>query len=69
MATGNDGGNPTMQMFLWRANSFGGFFYVETRSGDQTDVDDLVRSYKASRFPFFPIPRNDDEDNLPKIAT
>ena len=69
MATGNDGGNPTMQMFLWGASPFGEFFHVETRSGDLTDADDLVRSYSASRFPFFAIPRNDDKDNLPKIET
>jgi extracellular elastinolytic metalloproteinase len=69
MATGNDGGNPTMQMFLWGAGPLGKFFHVATRTGDQTDVDDLVRSYNASRFPFFPIPRNDDEDNLSKIRT
>ncbi len=27
-----------------------------------------MRSYDASRFPFFPIPRDDYENNLPEIA-
>ena len=67
-ATSFDGSNPRMQMYLWGSSPFGQFFHVETRSGDPTDVDDLVRSYDTSRFPFFPIPRDDNENNLPEIA-
>jgi extracellular elastinolytic metalloproteinase len=65
--TGSDGGNPTMQMFLWGASPFGKFFHVIDRSGAPT-TPILVRSYDASRFPFFPIPRNDAPDNLPESA-
>jgi extracellular elastinolytic metalloproteinase len=67
MGTGNDGSNPTMQMFLWGASPFGQFFHVETRTGEPTNPA-LVRSYDASRFPFFPIPRNDDAENQPQVA-
>jgi hypothetical protein len=57
-----DGVEPTMQMFLWGSSPFGKFFHVTEQSSGATD---LVRSYDASRFPFFPIPRNDTPDNLP----
>jgi hypothetical protein len=67
--TGIDGGNPTMQMYLWGASPFGLFFDVVSRSGDQTDPGNLVRTYDSARFPFFPIPREDTPDNLPQTAT
>ena len=57
-----DGFEPSMQMYLWGASPFGDFFHVTAQSGDDTD---LIGSYYASRFPFYPIPRTDRPDNLP----
>jgi hypothetical protein len=51
-----DGIEPTMQMFLWGASPFGEFFDVIEPS-----AADILGSYPSARFPFEPIPREEDD--------
>ena len=57
MATGIDGGNPRMQMYLWGPPPFGEFFIVNSVDGNSTPTD-LVKTYSGSRFPFKAVPRD-----------
>jgi hypothetical protein len=52
-----DGFTGKMQMYLWGASPFGEFLDVI----EPTSNTDLLGTYASTRFPFIPIPREEDD--------